>query len=131
MGCVVPLLAPVWSTLGQSVENAVVMWLRAFVSIVPACPMGIATNLTLPQYCLRAATRGEFFSFFSACFLSHSKSRENPISMRMRVHDFLLKLAWPGSGVSGTPLAYMRSGVVPWPPSWIIIIGYNTPVTAY
>ena len=42
---------------------------------------------------------------------------ENPISMRMRVHVLLSKLVWPGSGVSGTPLAYMRSGAVPWPPS--------------
>jgi hypothetical protein len=58
------------------------------------------------------------FSVFSACFLSHPRSLQNPISMRMRMHVFLSMLVWPGSGVSGIPLDYMRSGVVPWPPSW-------------
>ena len=58
-----------------------------------------------------------YFSVFSVYFLSHPRFRENPISMRMRVHVLLSKLVWPVSGVSGTPLAYMRSGAVPWLPS--------------
>ena len=79
--------------------------------------MGMATKYTLPQCCWRAATKGEYLSVFSAFFLSHPRSRENQLSMRMRVHNFLSKLAWPGLGVSGAPLVYMRSGAVPWPPS--------------
>ena len=35
----------------------------------------------------------------------------------MSVLSFVSKVVRPGSGVSGTPMAYMRSGVVPWPPS--------------
>ncbi len=67
---------------------------------------------------LEGRDEGEgYFSVFSVCFLSHPRSRESPISMRMRVHVFFFMLVWPGSGVSGTPLAYMRSGAVPWPPS--------------
>jgi len=37
--------------------------------------------------------------------------------MKIRVHAFLSKLVLPGSGVSGTPHTYMRSGAVPWPAS--------------
>ncbi len=59
---------------------------------------------------------GRVLSIFSACFLPHPRSRDNPISMRMRMRDFLSKLVWSGSGVLGTPLAYMRSGDVPCPP---------------
>ena len=88
LGCDVPLLALVWSALERTVENAVVRWSRVLVSVVPACPMGMAKNFTLPRYCLRAATRGEYFSVFSACFLSHPRSRENPVSMSMRLHNF-------------------------------------------
>jgi hypothetical protein len=117
VGSNVPLMALVWSTLRRTVEKAAVRWSRVLVSVVPACPMGMATNSNRPQYCLRAVTRGEYFSVFSVCFLSHPRSRENPTSMRMRVHVFLSKLVSPGSGVSGTTLAYMRYGDVPWPPS--------------
>ena len=42
----------------------------------------------------------------------------NPISIRMRVHNVLSELVWPVSDVSGIRLAYMRYGVVRWPPSW-------------
>ncbi len=61
--------------------------------------------------------REVYFSVFSVGILSHPRSRENPISMRMKVHNFLSTLVRPGCGVSETPMAYMRSGAVPWPPS--------------
>jgi hypothetical protein len=44
--------------------------------------------------------------------------------MRMRVHSFLSKLVVPWFGVFGTPLAYMRSGVVPWPPWKIAYVSF-------
>jgi len=103
-GCEVPSRVLVRSGLGRTVENAAVRWSRVLLSVVPACPMGMATNSTHPQYCLRAATRGEYFSVFSLCFLSHPRSRENPISMRMRVHVLLSRALRPGSGVFGIPL---------------------------
>ena len=118
MGCVVPLQALAWSVPGRTMENAAVRSSRVLVSVVPACPMGMARKSTLPNYFLRAATTSEYFLGFFACFLSHPRSRENPKSTaKMRVHDVLSKLVKPGSGVSGTPLAYMKSGVVPWPVS--------------
>jgi len=117
MGCDVPLLVLLWSTFARTVENATVSWSRVLVSVEPACPMEIATNSTRPQYCLSDATRGEYFLVFSVFFRSYPRSRKNPISMRMRVHVLLSKLVWSGSGVSGTHLAYIRSGAVPWPPS--------------
>ncbi len=66
-----------------------------------------------PPILLEGRDEGEYFSVFSACLLSHPKSRENPITIRRRVHRFLSKVVRPGSGVFGPPLAYMRSGVVP------------------
>ncbi len=48
-------------------------------------------------------------------FSCHPKSRQNPISMMMRVQSFLLKDVGSGEGESGTPLAYIRSGAVPYP----------------
>ena len=54
----VPLLALAWSALGRTVWKAAVKWSRVLVSAVPACPMVMATNSTLPQYFLRAAMMG-------------------------------------------------------------------------
>ena len=39
------------------------------------------------------------------------------ITVTMSVQSFLSNVIRPGSGVYGTPLAYMRSGAVPWLPS--------------
>jgi len=77
MGCDVPLLAIAWSTLRRTVEKAAVRWSRVLVSVVPACLMKMATDFTLPHYYLKAATRDEYFSDFSACFLSHPRSTED------------------------------------------------------
>ena len=79
VGCEVPMLALVWSTLGRTVENAAVRWSRVLMSVVLACPMGMATNSTRPQCCLRAATGGVYFSVFSVCFFSHPRSRESAV----------------------------------------------------
>ena len=48
VGCDVPLLALTWSCLGRTVEKAAVRWSRVLVRVVPAWPMGMATNYTLP-----------------------------------------------------------------------------------
>ncbi len=58
VGWVVPVLALAWSASWRAVEKAAVRWTRVLESVVPAWPMGIATNSTLPQCFLRAATRG-------------------------------------------------------------------------
>ncbi len=42
-------------------EKAAVRWSRVVVSVVPAWPIGKATNSTRPQCFLRAAMRGEYF----------------------------------------------------------------------
>ncbi len=68
VGCGVPLMALAWSTCGRTVEKTAVRWSRVLVSMVPAYPMGMATDSTLPQCFLRAATREEYFSVFSRCF---------------------------------------------------------------
>jgi len=117
LGCDVPLMVPVWSILGQTVENAAVRWSRVFASIVPACPIGMATNSTLPQYCPRAATRGKYFSVLSVCFTVASEVPGKPNFYEVEGAFLLSKLVWPGSGVSGTHLAYMGPGAVPWLPS--------------
>jgi hypothetical protein len=65
VGWVVPVLALTWSADGRAVEKAAVRWARVLETVVPAWPMGIATNSTLPQCFLRATTRGEYFSVFS------------------------------------------------------------------
>ncbi len=57
-----------------------------------------------PPVFLEGRDEGYFFLVFSACFLSHPRFRKNPISMRMRVNNFLSKLVLPGFGVSGNPL---------------------------
>ncbi len=101
-------------------------WSSVLVSVVPAWAMGTAANSTLPQYFLRAAMRGENFSVFSSNLMSQPRSLQNPISMMMRVHCFLLKEVGSGEGVFGTPLAQMRSGAVPCPVSnniWVSACG--------
>ncbi len=57
-GFVLPLVALVRSTLGREVENVAVRWFRVAMSVVLACPMGKATNSTVPYCFLRAAMRG-------------------------------------------------------------------------
>ena len=78
---------------------------RVLVSVVPAWPIGKATNSTRPQYLLRAAIRGEYFSVFSSNLMSQPRFMQKPISTRMRVHCILLKEVGSGEGGFGTPLA--------------------------
>jgi len=111
------LLALACSTLGQTMERAIVRCSRVLISQVSACLMGIATNSIPPQYFLRAVMRKKYFSVFSVCLLSHLRSLHNPPSNRMRVHTFLSTLLWSMLGMFSTPLVYMRSGVVPIPSS--------------
>ncbi len=81
-------------------------------------PDGDGDEIHLPPIFLQGRNEGGgYFSIFFVCLLSHPKSRDNLFSMRTGVNDVLSKLVRPGSGVSGTPLAYMRSGDVPWPAS--------------
>jgi hypothetical protein len=79
------LLARDLSADGRTVEKAAVRWSRILVSVVPAWPIGKATNSTLPRYFLRAAMRGEYFSVFLSNFTSQPRSFQKPISTRMRV----------------------------------------------
>ena len=58
MSCVVSVFALVWFILRRSVENAAVRLSRVLVSIVPACPMGVATNSTLPPISLEGRVDG-------------------------------------------------------------------------
>ncbi len=76
------------STKGRTVEKAAVRWSRVLVSAVPAWPIEKATNSTLAQYLLTAATRGEYFSVFLSNLMSQPRSLQKPISTRMRVHCF-------------------------------------------
>ena len=68
LGSDVLLLALVWYILGRTVENAAMRWSRVLVSVVLACPMGMATKSTRPQCCLRAVTRAVYFSVFSLAY---------------------------------------------------------------
>ena len=52
-----------------TVEKAAVRWSRVNVSVVPATPIGKATNSTLPRCFLRTATRREYFSVFSVSLM--------------------------------------------------------------
>ena len=100
-----PLLVLELPVIGRTVEKAVVSWWRVLVSVVPAWPMGKAMNSTLPQYRLRASSRGAYFEVFSSSFSTQPKSLQKPISMMMSVHCFLSKEVGSGEGKSGTPLA--------------------------
>ena len=99
------MLARDLSTEGRTVGKAAVRESRVLVSVVPTCPVGKATNSTLPQYFLRAAIRGKYFSIFLSNLTSQPRSVQKPISTMMRVHYFLLKEVGSGEGVFGTPLA--------------------------
>jgi hypothetical protein len=63
-GLDMPLLARDLSKDGRTVEKAAVRWPRVLVSVVLAWPIGKAIISILPQYLLRAAIRGEYFSVF-------------------------------------------------------------------
>ena len=104
-GVEAPLLARDLSTVGRTVEETAVRRSRALVSVVPAWPMGKAMSSTRPQYLMRAAMRGEYFSVFLSNLTSQPRSLQKPISTRMRVHCILLKEVGSGEGVFGTPLA--------------------------
>jgi hypothetical protein len=65
-GLEMPLLVRDLSTDGRTVEKAAVRWSRVLVNVLPALPIGMVMNSTLPQYFLRAAMRGEYFSVFSS-----------------------------------------------------------------
>ena len=104
-GLAAPLLARDPSTVGRTVEKAAVSWSRVMVSVVPAWPMEKAMNFTRPEYILRAAKRGEYFSVFFSSLMSQPRFLQKPISTMMRVHCFLSKEAGSGEGASGTPLA--------------------------
>ncbi len=86
-----PLLVLDLSVIGRTVEKAVVSLFRVLVSVVPAWPTGKAMNSTLPQYLLRAATRGAYFEVFSSSFSTQPRSLQKSISMMMSVHCFLSK----------------------------------------
>jgi hypothetical protein len=73
------------SQSGRTVEKAAVRWVRVAVRVVPACPMGKATNSTCPQCFLRAAMKGEYFLVSASSLVSHPKSRQKPISIIMKV----------------------------------------------
>ncbi len=75
------------------------------MSVVPAWPIGKAKNSILPQYFLRAAIRGEYFSVFSSNLMSQTRSLQKPISTRMKLHCIVLKEVGSGEGMFGTPLA--------------------------
>jgi hypothetical protein len=100
-----PLLALVGSTRGRTVEKTAVRWVRVAVRVVPACPMGKATNSTRPQFLLRAAMREEYFLVLASILVLQPKSLKKPISTTMRVHKLLLLDDGYGCGESGTPLA--------------------------
>jgi hypothetical protein len=102
-GLKAPLLARNLSTVGQTVEKAAVRCSRVLVSVVPAWPMGKAMNSTLPQYFLRAAMRGEYFSVFLSILVSQPRSLQKPISMMMRVHCYFFKRGRVGRGSAWDP----------------------------
>jgi len=60
-GSIMSLLALACSMCGRTVDKAAVGCSSVFVRVVPACPIGKATNSTLPQYFLRAAMREKVF----------------------------------------------------------------------
>ena len=119
-GIEAPLLASDLSTVNRTVEKAAMRWYRVLVGVVPAWPIGKAMNSTRSQYFLRDAMRGEYFSVFLSILMSRPRSLQKPISTMTRVHSFLSKEVGSGEGVSGIPLAWMRSGGVPCPASDII-----------
>jgi hypothetical protein len=86
------------------VEKAAVSCSKIFSAVVPACPMGKATNFTFSRSFLKAATRGVFSVFF-AILSSQPKSLHKPISTRLRVHFVLLNEVGSGEKESGPPLA--------------------------
>jgi len=71
----VSVLALAWSALGRTVEKAAVRWSRVLVSVVPACPMGMATNSILSQYFLSAVTRKQYFFVFFISLLTFCRIR--------------------------------------------------------
>jgi len=97
-GLEAPMLARDLSTVGRTVEKASVRWSRVLVSVVPAWPMGKAMNSTRPQYLLRAAMRGEYFSVFLSNLMSQPRSLQKPISTRIRVHCFFVEGGRVGRG---------------------------------
>jgi len=117
MGLVVPLVALVWSTLGRNVENAAVRWLIVLVSIVPACSMCMAT-MPPSLNIARGPRRGGRASRSSSRVSCRIQGLKGTQSLKGRVCITFVEVGLAGLGVSGTPLAYMRSGAVPWPPSW-------------
>jgi hypothetical protein len=87
------------------VEKAAVRGVRVAVRVVPACPMGKATNSTHSQCLLRAAMRGDYFLVLASIWFLQPRSLQKPISTIMRVQYFLLKDDGSGCGESGTHLA--------------------------
>ena len=85
------MLALVGSSQGRMVDKAAVRWVRVAVRVVPACPMGKATNSTRPWCLLRAAMRGEYFLVLASILVLQPISLQKPVSTMMRVHDFVLK----------------------------------------
>ena len=59
-GLEMPLLARDLSINGRTVEKAAVRWSRVLVSVVPAWPIGKATNSIRPHSFLRATIRGKY-----------------------------------------------------------------------
>jgi len=78
-GLEAPLLARDLSTVGWTVEKAAVRWSRVLVSVVPAWPMGKTINSTRPQYLLRAAMRGEYFSVILSNLTAQPRSLQTEV----------------------------------------------------
>ena len=93
-----PLLARDLSTDDRTVKKAAVRLFMVLVSVVPAWRIGKAINSTLPQYSLRAAIRGEYFSVFLSNLVSQPRSLQMPILSRMRMHCFFVEGGRVGRG---------------------------------
>ena len=104
-GLAAPQLARDFSTFGRTVEKAAVTWSRDLVSAIPAWPIGKAMNSTRPQYLLRTAMRGEYFSVFFSILMSQPRSLQKAVSTMMRVNCFVTKEVRSGEGAFGVPLA--------------------------
>ena len=111
MTCLLVLFRSI--SIGSSSSHGLSETLVGLGEVVPTWPIGSATNYTFHDKADNDATKGVYLSVFSCSFEWHPKSLQKPISMRMRLHCFRSKSHGFNSGVSGIPLAYIRSGAVP------------------
>ncbi len=96
-GCEVPSLVQVGSGLRRTVENTTVRWFRVVFNVVPAWPIGMATNYTRPHYFLRAATRKVLLCLLLVFLVASEVSREPYLNEYEGVCSFV-KSSSPGIG---------------------------------